>query len=62
LTAPEFGYIIVYLGAEMNYTLIKPNGTEMKFYLRAVAELYQKINGGRIVGVPELKVVDTLAA
>jgi hypothetical protein len=62
LTTPGFGYIIVYLGAEMNYTLIKPNGTEMKFYLRAVAELYQQINGGRIVGVPELKLVDKLAA
>lgn len=46
----------------MNYTLIKPNGTEMKFYLRAVAELYQQINGGRIVGVPELRLVDRLAA
>jgi hypothetical protein len=46
----------------MNYTLIKPNGTEMKFYLRAVAELYQQIHGGRIVGVPELKLVDRLAA
>jgi hypothetical protein len=46
----------------MNYTLIKPNGTEMKFYLRSVAEMYQTIYGGRIVGVPELKLVDKLAA
>jgi hypothetical protein len=46
----------------MNYTLIKPNGTEQKFFLREVAELYQRINGGRIVGVPELKLVDRLAA
>lgn len=46
----------------MNYTLIKPNGTEMKFFLRSVAELYQQINGGRIVGKPELKLVDKLAA
>jgi hypothetical protein len=46
----------------MNYTLIKPNGTEQKFFLRSVAELYQQIHGGRIVGVPELKLVDRLAA
>jgi hypothetical protein len=46
----------------LNYTLIKPDGTEMKFYLRSVAELYQTINGGRIVGVPQLKLVDKLAA
>jgi hypothetical protein len=46
----------------MNYTLIKPCGTEMKFYLRTVAELYQRLHGGRIVGVPELKLVDRLAA
>ena len=46
----------------MNYTLIKPNGDTMKFYLRSVAELYQQIHGGRIVGVPELKLVDRLAA
>ena len=46
----------------MNYTLIKPDGTEMKFYIRSVAELYQAINGGRIVGKPELKLVDKLAA
>ena len=46
----------------MQYTLIKPDGTEMKFYLRAVAELYQTINGGRIVGQPQLKLVDKLAA
>lgn len=46
----------------MNYTLIKPDGTEMKFYLRSVAELYQRIDGGRIVGPPQLKLVDRLAA
>lgn len=46
----------------MNYTLIMPNGKEMKFHLRSVAELYQTINGGRIVGKPELKLVDRLAA
>lgn len=46
----------------MDYTLIKPNGEEMKFYLRKVAELYQSIYGGRIVGRPELKLVDKLAA
>jgi hypothetical protein len=46
----------------MEYTLIKPNGTEMQFYLRVMAELYQRINGGRIVGPPSLKLVDRLAA
>lgn len=46
----------------MPYTLIMPNGKEMKFYLREVAELYQSINGGRIVGKPQLKLVDRLAA
>lgn len=46
----------------MNYTLILPNGNEMKFYIRSVAEMYQSINGGRIVGVPELKLVAQKAA
>ena len=46
----------------MQYTLIMPNGRTMQFYLRSVAELYQQINGGRIVGKPELKLVDKLAA
>lgn len=46
----------------MEYTLIMPNGREMKFYLRAVAEMYQTIHGGRIVGRPNLKLVDRLAA
>ena len=48
----------------MDYTLIMPNGREMKFYLLAMAELYQTINGGRILfqGRPMLKLVDRLAA
>jgi hypothetical protein len=46
----------------MNYTLILPSGKEMKFYIRSVAEMYRTINGGRIVGVPELRLVDRLAA
>ena len=48
----------------MQYTLIMPNGREMKFYLQAMAELYQSINGGRILykGRPLLKLVDKLAA
>lgn len=48
----------------MDYTLIKPNGTEMKFYLESMAELYQSIYGGRILykGRPMLKLVDKLAA
>lgn len=46
----------------MEYTVIFPNGTTMKFYVRAVAELYASINGGRVVGRPELKLVDKKAA
>jgi hypothetical protein len=48
----------------MDYTLIKPTGTEMKFYLQGMAELYQSIYGGRILykGRPMLKLVDKLAA
>lgn len=46
----------------MEYTVVYPNGTSMKFYVRAVAEMYALINGGRVVGKPELKVVDKLAA
>ena len=46
----------------MAYTVIYPNGTQQKFYIRSVAELYARINGGRIVGRPELKLVDKLAA
>jgi hypothetical protein len=44
------------------FTLIKANGEEMKFTVRAVAELYQTLYGGRIVGKPQLKLVDRLAA
>lgn len=34
----------------MKYILITKNGTVMQFYIKAVAELYQTINGGTIVG------------
>ena len=46
----------------MEYTVIYPNGTSQKFYVRAVAEMYAQINGGRVVGKPTLKLVDKLAA
>ena len=48
----------------MTYTLTLPNGQTMKFYLLSVAELYQQINGGRILeqGRPVLRLVDKLAA
>ena len=46
----------------MEYTVIYPNGTQQKFYVRAVAEMYATINKGRVVGKPELKLVDKLAA
>ena len=46
----------------MPYTLILPSGERMQFYVRSVAEMYQTINGGRLVGPPDLKLVDRLAA
>ncbi len=46
----------------MEYTVIFPNKEPMKFYLRSVAELYANIYGGRVVGKPQLKLVDKLAA
>jgi len=46
----------------MSYTVIYPNGSQQQFYIRSVAEMYAKINGGRVVGKPELKLVDKLAA
>ena len=46
----------------MPYTVIYPNGETQKFYIRSVAEMYAQINGGRVVGKPELKLVDRLAA
>lgn len=46
----------------MEYTVFYPNGTQQKFYVRAVAEMYAQINRGRVVGPPQLKLVDRLAA
>ncbi len=46
----------------MEYTVIYPNGTQQKFYVRSVAEMYAAINKGRVVGPPQLKLVDKLAA
>lgn len=46
----------------MDYTVIYPNGTQQQFYVRSVAEMYAAINGGRVVGKPQLKLVDKLAA
>ncbi len=33
----------------MQYTLITPNGKIMQFYLKAMAEVYQRLNGGVVV-------------
>ena len=33
----------------MQYTLIMTNGKIMQFYLKGIAELYQKLNGGVLV-------------
>ena len=46
----------------MPYTVLYPNGTQQQFYIRSVAEMYAKIGGGRVVGKPQLKLVDRLAA
>jgi len=49
----------------MEYTLIMKNGRRMQFYVLAVAEMYQRINGGVLLknnGQPHLKLVDRLAA
>ena len=46
----------------MEYTVVYPNGTTQKFYVRAVAEMFAQINKGRVVGRPDLKLVDKLAA
>jgi hypothetical protein len=46
----------------MEYTVIYATGRTQKFYVRSVAEMYAKINGGRVVGPPQLKLVDKLAA
>ena len=36
-------------GSRMKYTLITKNGKVMTFFVKAVAELYQTINGGVVV-------------
>jgi len=46
----------------MAYTVIYPNGTQQQFYIRSVADMYARINGGRVVGKPQLILVDKLAA
>ena len=48
----------------MDYTLIKPNGTRMQFYLESVALMYQTIHGGVLLvrNRPLLRLVDKLAA
>ena len=46
----------------MEYTVVYPNGTEQKFYIRGVAEMYAQINGGRVVGKPQLTLVERKAA
>jgi|LakMenEpi03Aug12_release.lakeMendotaPanAssembly.Ray.scaffolds.fasta_scaffold3877203_1 hypothetical protein len=49
----------------MEYTLVKPNGQRMQFYVLSVAEMYQTIHGGLLLknnGQPVLKLVDKLAA
>jgi hypothetical protein len=33
----------------MSYTLITSKGTVMQFYVKAVADLYQSLNGGVVI-------------
>jgi hypothetical protein len=46
----------------MPYTVVYPNGRQQQFYIRSVADMYAALNGGRVVGPPQLKLVDKLAA
>lgn len=48
----------------MPYTLILKNGSQMKFYVESVAELYQQLHGGVLLknNRPRLRLVDSLAA
>ncbi len=46
----------------MEYTVIYPNGRQQQFYVRSVAEMYAQIRGGRVVGRPQLILVDRRAA
>jgi|TARA_B110000503_G_scaffold47028_1_gene76659 hypothetical protein len=51
----------------VEFTVIYATGKEQKFHIRAVAEMYANIYGGRVVGKPQLelivnKLVDKLAA
>lgn len=46
----------------MPYTVIYPNGTEQKFHIRGVAELYASLYQGRVVGAPQLTIVERKAA
>lgn len=36
-------------GRQMSYTLITSKGTVMQFYVKAVADMYQTINGGVVI-------------
>ena len=44
----------------MQYTLITSKGTVMQFYIKAVADMYQSINGG--VVFTQQVLVDKIAA
>ena len=46
----------------MSYTVIYPNGSQQKFFIQEMAEMYARIYNGRVVGKPQLKLVDRLAA
>ena len=46
----------------MPYTVIYADGRQQGFNIRDVAELYARIYNGRVVGKPQLTLVDKLAA
>jgi hypothetical protein len=46
----------------MPYKVIYADGREQNFYIREMAEMYARIYRGRVVGKPQLILVDKLAA
>jgi hypothetical protein len=46
----------------MEYTLITSKGTVMQFHIKAVAELYQSLNGGVVISQQILELVDKTIA
>jgi hypothetical protein len=43
---------------ELKYTLLMPTGRVMCFYVKEVADLYQRINGGVVITQQVLETLD----